>query len=72
MISDVVATVTFEIETWLKLRNQGFIKNPETRDFIICAFCRIFFNVVITSKSIFFKSLAFFRTVLVVSYLQIQ
>ena len=30
MISDVVETVTFETETWLKLRYRDFIKNPET------------------------------------------
>ena len=28
--SDVVETVTFETETWLKLRDRDFIKNPET------------------------------------------
>ena len=58
-INNVVETVNFETETWLNLRGREFIKNPETRDFIICAFCRIFLNVVITSKSIFFKFLAF-------------
>jgi len=44
MISDTVETVTFEIQTWLKLRDRDFIKNPETetRDFKICAFCRLF------------------------------
>jgi len=42
MISDAVETVTFETETWLKLRDRDFIKNPgtETRDFKISAFCR--------------------------------
>jgi len=30
MISDVVETITFETETWLKLRHRDFIKNPET------------------------------------------
>jgi len=38
MISDVVATVTFKIEIWLKFQDPYFIKNPETRDFKICAF----------------------------------
>ena len=37
MYSDVVETVTFETETWLKFRDE-----TETRDFKICAFCRIF------------------------------
>jgi len=43
--SDGVKTVTFETETWLKLRDRDFIKNHETRvlkfetqDFKICAF----------------------------------
>jgi len=41
IISDVVEAVTFEIETWLKLRDRDFIKNPETetQDFNICALC---------------------------------
>jgi len=72
IINDVIETVTFEIETWFKLRDRDFIKNPETRDFKICAFCRIKKNVVITSKLNFFKFLTFLRPVLVVSYLQIQ
>jgi len=40
IISDVVETVTFKTETWLKLRDRDFIKNPETetQDFKICAF----------------------------------
>jgi len=52
MISDVVETVTFETETWLKLRDRDFIKKNETetgdlrleietRDFTISAFRRI-------------------------------
>jgi len=84
--SDVVETVTFQTETWLKSRDRDgdFIKNSETetetrdlkvetetRCFKICAFCRIKKNVVITSDFIFFKFLAFFRHVLV-AYLQIQ
>jgi len=28
--SYVLETVTFETETWLKLRDRDFIKNPET------------------------------------------
>ena len=74
MISDVVEAVTFEIETWLKLRDRDFIKNPETetQDFNICALCWIKKNVAITSTSNFFKFLAFFWQVLVVSYLKIQ
>jgi len=32
--SDVFKTVTFETETWLKLRNRDFIKNPETSKFV--------------------------------------
>jgi len=39
MISYAGSTVTFEIEIWLKLQDRDFIKNPETRDFNICAFC---------------------------------
>ena len=42
MISDVVATITFEIETWFKLRDQDFIKNPETSIFV--HFAKIFFK----------------------------
>jgi len=40
--SHVTEIVTFETETetWLKLRDRDFIKNPETRDFRICAICR--------------------------------
>jgi len=68
MISDVVEAVTFEIETWLKLRDRDFIKNPETRDFKICAFCRIFFS----SVELFFQVSGILRPVLVVSYLQIN
>jgi len=67
--SDVVET-----DTSLKLRDWDFIKNSETRNFKICGFCRNF------SKKcryhfpswIFFKFLAFFRPVFIVSYLQIQ
>jgi len=33
MISYAVETVTFEIETWLKLRDWDFINNLDTRDF---------------------------------------
>ena len=50
VISDVVETVTYETETWLKLWDRDLIKNPETRDlkfetetrdFEICAICGI-------------------------------
>jgi len=86
--SDVVETVTFETdttETWLKLRDRDFIKKSETetRDLTFeteaetrystfVYFIAFVFNVVITSKLIFFKFLAFFRPVFVVSYLQKQ
>jgi len=30
IISDVVETVTFETETWLKLRGREFVKNLQT------------------------------------------
>jgi len=74
-------------ETWLILRDQNrdFNKKQETetrdfkfeteaRVFKICVglFYQNFKNVVITSKFIFFKFLAFFRHVFVVSYLQIH
>ena len=62
MISDVVETVTFEIGIWLKLRDRELIKNPETRDFQICAFCRIFFLNVITSKLNIFQTSGIFPT----------
>jgi len=43
MLSDVVEIVTFNIETWLKLRDQDFIKNPKTETKLqICAFAEIF------------------------------
>jgi len=56
--NDVVETVTFDIQSWSKLkdRDRDFFKNSETetrdlkfeteiktRDFKICAFCRILF-----------------------------
>jgi len=74
MISDAVETVTFETETWLKLRDRDF-KNPETetRDFKISAFCRFCKKkVVITSKLNFFQISGIFPTGFVVSYLQTQ
>jgi len=40
--SDEVETVTFETETWLKLRDRDFIKIPETRDFKFVHFAEIF------------------------------
>jgi len=40
--SDVVETVTFKAKALLKLRDRGFIKNSETRDFTIFGFCRNF------------------------------
>jgi len=58
--SDAVESVTFETETWLKLRDWDFIKNSETRDFQIWAFCQNFvLNVVVTSELNFFLFLAF-------------
>jgi len=56
-------------------RDRDFIKNSETetRDFKICAFCRFFWKTSLSLLSrIFFKFLAFFRRVLVVSYRKIQ
>jgi len=52
-VGDVVETVTFETETWLKLQDRDFIKNSETetrdlkfdtetRVFEIYGFCRKF------------------------------
>jgi len=75
IISDVVETVTFKTKTWLKLWDRDFIKNPETeiQDFKICAFCPIWKKMSSLLLSwFFFKFLAFFRPVLVVSYLQMQ
>jgi len=83
-VGDVVETVTFETETWLKLQDRDFIKNSETetrdlkfdtetRVFEIYGFCRKFWkNVVFTSKLYFLNFLAFFQLVLVVSYQKIQ
>ena len=65
-------------------RDRDFIKNSETktrdlkfetetRDFIIYAFCQFFFLMSSSLRTwIFFKFLAFFRRILVVSHLQIQ
>jgi len=66
MISVVVETVNFETET------QALKFETKTRDFKICAFCQIKKNVVITSKLNFFFISGIFRSVFVVSYLQIQ
>jgi len=58
-------------DQWWCIRDRHFIKNSATSKFV--HFAEIFLkNVVITSKLIFFKFLAFFRHVLVVSYLQMQ
>jgi len=68
-----VETVTFETETWLKLRDRDFIKNSETETSKFVHFAEIFEkNVVITSKLNFFQISGIFRPVLVVSYLQIR
>ena len=73
MFIDVVETITFETETWLKRRywDRDFLKNPEsrdlkfeteteTRDFKISPFCQK--NVVITSKLNFFQISDIFPT----------
>jgi len=79
MISDVVENATFETETWLNLRDRDF-KNPETEtgDLKLEIETSQFLHFAEFKKMssllswIFFKFLAFFQTVLVVSYLQIQ
>jgi len=57
-------TVTFEIETWLKLQDRDFIKNPrsrlETSKFV--HFAELKKNVVVTSKLIFFQISGIFLT----------
>ena len=67
LTSDVVET-----ETWLKFRDETSSKNSETETSNFVHFAEIKKNIVITSDLIFFRFLAFFRRVLVVSYLQIQ
>jgi len=58
--SDVVDTVTFETEIWLKLRDRDFIKHSETETSKYVDFTDIFQkNVVITYKLNFFEFLAF-------------
>jgi len=72
--SDVVKTVTFETETKTLLKTSRPRLHQKSRDrhSRLQNMPNFFLNVVITSKMIFFKFLAFFGTVLVVSYLQIQ
>ena len=70
--SDVVETVTFETETWLKFRDETETSSKtlesETRDFKICYNLPIFFlkRSLSLLSWILFKFLAFFRRVLLV------
>jgi len=73
--SDVVKTVTFETETWSKLRDRDFIRFPRLRleTFKFVHFAENFQKMSSSLVCfIFFKFLSFFRPVLVVSCLQIQ
>ena len=59
--------MTFETETWLKFRDRDFIKisktrdlklETETRDFKICAFCRIFFKKRVIASDLKFLQIS--------------
>jgi len=67
-VSNVVEIVTFEPKT----ETSSKIPRPRRKTSKFVHFAEIKKNVVITSKLIFFKFLASFRPVLIVSYLQIE
>jgi len=84
--SDVVESVTFETETWLKFRGEieAWSKTPRRRPRLetwssrprlqnLCILPTFFWKTSLSLLSrIFFQFLAFFRRVLVVSYLKVQ